>query len=47
MGLNANSNKVRFHWAYSIKDIFGILLMLVRLIFVSIFYPSVLGDPDN
>lgn len=47
IGLNSNSNKVRFHWAYTSKDVFGILFLTLSLIYVTIFYPIALGDPDN
>jgi len=47
IGVSASSNKIRFHWAYTIKDVFGMILILIRLIFIRMFYPIILGDPDN
>jgi len=47
LGLNANSIKTTFHWAYSRKDILGIFIILASLIFVCIFYPNIFGDSEN
>nr|ABW76494.1 cytochrome b [Eclysippe vanelli] len=47
IGVNSNSNKTAFHWAYTSKDVLGIMVMLTSLMFVSMFFPVVLGDPEN
>lgn len=47
LGLNSNCDKIPFHNYYSSKDLVGFLLMLLRLIFIVIFYPNLLGDPEN
>lgn len=47
LGLNSDSDKVPFHWYYTIKDTVGFLLLLFTLGLVVIFWPAVLGDPEN
>nr|AGN31153.1 cytochrome b [Thrichomys laurenteus] len=46
-GLNSNSDKIPFHPYYTIKDILGLLLMLLILLSLTLFSPDLLGDPDN
>nr|AGN31162.1 cytochrome b [Thrichomys fosteri]APC60827.1 cytochrome b [Thrichomys apereoides] len=46
-GLNPNSDKIPFHPYYTIKDILGLLLMLLVLLSLTLFSPDLLGDPDN
>nr|AGN31141.1 cytochrome b [Thrichomys laurenteus] len=46
-GLNSNSDKIPFHPYYTIKDILGLLLMLLTLLSLTLFSPDLLGDPDN
>jgi ubiquinol-cytochrome c reductase cytochrome b subunit len=47
LGINSNSDKVPFHAYYSSKDSVGFLLLLFSLIFISLFAPNILGDPEN
>jgi len=47
LGINSNENKTPFHWLYRTKDIFGIALLIIILLFISIFFPIFLGDPEN
>jgi len=47
LGINSNSNKVPFHIYYSTKDILGFFIILVTLIIVVLFFPNILGDPEN
>nr|ACR00054.1 cytochrome b [Auchenoplax crinita] len=47
LGVNSDSNKTMFHWAYSSKDMMGVMVMLMSLFFVTMFYPNLLGDPEN
>lgn len=47
IGLNRNFDKIPFHPYFSIKDLVGFLIALIRLIFISIHNPYLLGDPDN
>nr|ACI89451.1 cytochrome b [Erethizon dorsatum] len=46
-GLNSDSDKIPFHPYYSIKDILGLILMLLTLLTLTLFSPDLLGDPDN
>nr|AAF15136.1 cytochrome b [Eliurus webbi]AAF15141.1 cytochrome b [Eliurus webbi]QCT05558.1 cytochrome b [Eliurus webbi]QCT05559.1 cytochrome b [Eliurus webbi]QCT05561.1 cytochrome b [Eliurus webbi] len=46
-GLNSDADKIPFHPYYTIKDILGVLLLLLFLISLVLFAPDLLGDPDN
>lgn len=47
LGISRNSDKVPFHSYYSSKDSVGFLIFLATLIFISLFIPNILGDPEN
>nr|YP_009905751.1 cytochrome b [Oreolalax omeimontis]QLG90112.1 cytochrome b [Oreolalax omeimontis] len=46
-GLNSNPDKIPFHPYFSYKDLLGAAVMLALLGLMSLFYPNLLGDPDN
>nr|WLV90328.1 cytochrome b [Rhacodactylus sp. KGeiss-2023a] len=46
-GLNSNTDKIPFHPYFSYKDLMGALLMIVILLTLALFSPSLLGDPEN
>nr|ACO87624.1 cytochrome b [Eremias nigrolateralis] len=46
-GLNSNSDKIPFHPYYSYKDALGGLMMLFWLLYLALFSPNLLGDPEN
>nr|QIJ93820.1 cytochrome b [Eremias arguta potanini]QIJ94074.1 cytochrome b [Eremias arguta potanini] len=46
-GLNSNSDKIPFHPYYSYKDALGALIMLLCLLYLALFSPNLLGDPEN
>jgi len=46
-GLNSDADKIPFHPYYTIKDILGILIIFLILITLVLFFPDILGDPDN
>nr|QDV39990.1 cytochrome b [Acanthodactylus aureus]QTA72667.1 cytochrome b [Acanthodactylus aureus] len=46
-GLNSNSDKIPFHPYFSYKDLLGALLMLSFLLYLALFSPYLLGDPEN
>nr|CDW16984.1 cytochrome b [Amyda cartilaginea] len=46
-GLNSNTDKIPFHPYFSYKDLLGLMMTLTLLLFVTMFYPNLLGDPDN
>lgn len=47
LGINRNSDKIPFHPYFSYKDIFGFIIMLISLTFLTLIAPYALGDPDN
>lgn len=47
LGLNRNTDKIPFHPYYSVKDLLGILILLLTLLLVSLFSPNLLTDPEN
>nr|YP_010587794.1 cytochrome b [Dicrotendipes pelochloris]WAB46403.1 cytochrome b [Dicrotendipes pelochloris] len=47
LGINSNSDKIPFHPYFSYKDIFGFIMMLMFLTFLTLIAPYMLGDPDN
>nr|YP_003331093.1 cytochrome b [Narcetes stomias]BAI50298.1 cytochrome b [Narcetes stomias] len=46
-GLNSNADKVPFHPYFTYKDLFGFSVLLVALTTLALFWPNLLGDPDN
>nr|ASU93022.1 cytochrome b [Proechimys roberti] len=46
-GLNSDSDKIPFHPYYTIKDILGLVFMMMTLMTLILFSPDLLGDPDN
>nr|QMX76623.1 cytochrome b [Nannospalax leucodon montanosyrmiensis] len=46
-GLDSNADKIPFHPYFTIKDIMGILILMIVLMLLVLFYPDLLGDPDN
>lgn len=47
LGVNSNYDKVLFHPYFSTKDLFGVWVLLVGLVFLSLRNPWLLGDPEN
>lgn len=47
LGINRNFDKIPFHPYYSYKDIFGFMVILIFLTFLTLIAPYALGDPDN
>nr|AIZ98100.1 cytochrome b [Microtus majori] len=46
-GLNSDADKIPFHPYYTIKEFLGVLILLMALMILTLFYPDILGDPDN
>nr|YP_010957406.1 cytochrome b [Monopenchelys acuta]WMY90707.1 cytochrome b [Monopenchelys acuta] len=46
-GLNSDADKIPFHPYFSYKDLLGFIIMLTALASLALFYPNILGDPDN
>nr|WNO18561.1 cytochrome b [Pectinodonta sp.] len=47
LGLTSSVDKIPFHSYYSMKDIFGFLVLLFFLSIISLLYPNILSDPEN
>nr|ACS37169.1 cytochrome b [Schistometopum thomense] len=46
-GLNTNSDKISFHPYFSFKDMLGFIMAFSTLTLLSLFFPNILGDPEN
>nr|Q9T7T8.1 RecName: Full=Cytochrome b; AltName: Full=Complex III subunit 3; AltName: Full=Complex III subunit III; AltName: Full=Cytochrome b-c1 complex subunit 3; AltName: Full=Ubiquinol-cytochrome-c reductase complex cytochrome b subunit [Brachyuromys ramirohitra]AAF15130.1 cytochrome b [Brachyuromys ramirohitra] len=46
-GLNSDSDKIPFHPYYTMKDLLGMILLILALALLVLFFPDLLGDPDN
>lgn len=47
LGINRNSDKIPFHPYFTYKDIFGFVVIIIFLTFLTLIAPYILGDPDN
>nr|AKU61258.1 cytochrome b [Lasiurus varius] len=47
MGIPSNMDMIPFHPYYTIKDILGFGLFLMTFLTITLFYPDILGEPDN
>ena len=47
LGLDRNGDKVPFHVYYTTKDTVGFVIILMSLLMVALFFPNLLGDPEN
>nr|QOW08827.1 cytochrome b [Carpilius convexus] len=47
LGISSQMDKIPFHPYFTFKDIVGFIVMLSMLLFLSLLYPYLLGDPDN
>nr|ADF43408.1 cytochrome b [Hemiphyllodactylus yunnanensis longlingensis]ADF43410.1 cytochrome b [Hemiphyllodactylus yunnanensis longlingensis]ADF43411.1 cytochrome b [Hemiphyllodactylus yunnanensis longlingensis] len=46
-GLNSNADKIPFHPYFTYKDMLGTTLLVVVLLYLALFTPYLLGDPEN
>nr|BAJ05993.1 cytochrome b [Lepus brachyurus] len=46
-GISSDSDKIPFHPYYTIKDLLGFLSLILLLLLLVLFFPDLLGDPDN
>nr|YP_010956340.1 cytochrome b [Coryphaenoides armatus]WMY89433.1 cytochrome b [Coryphaenoides armatus] len=46
-GLNSDTDKIPFHPYFSYKDLLGAVALLTPLAAITLFWPNMLGDPDN
>nr|YP_009468683.1 cytochrome b [Atergatis integerrimus]AVA09742.1 cytochrome b [Atergatis integerrimus] len=47
LGISSQLDKIPFHPYFTFKDIVGFVIMFSILLFISLFDPYLLGDPDN
>nr|AAL55630.1 cytochrome b [Thomomys talpoides] len=47
LGIISDCNKIPFHPYYTLKDFLGIILLLLLFLVLVLFFPDMLGDPDN
>jgi len=47
LGLPNNIDKIPFHHYFTLKDVFGILVIIIALLLLTLLDPYLLGDPDN
>jgi len=47
LGINSSSDKIPFHWYFSIKDAFGFTVLLSALLCIIFFFPQLLIEADN
>nr|YP_009092229.1 cytochrome b [Lasiopodomys mandarinus]AHG30932.1 cytochrome b [Lasiopodomys mandarinus] len=46
-GLNSDADKIPFHPYYTTKDLLGAFMLLMTFMTLVLFFPDILGDPDN
>nr|YP_009184529.1 cytochrome b [Zaedyus pichiy]ALO62604.1 cytochrome b [Zaedyus pichiy]ANF03850.1 cytochrome b [Zaedyus pichiy] len=46
-GISSNMDAIPFHPYHTIKDILGLFFMILFLMTLVLFFPDLLGDPDN
>nr|UFK32269.1 cytochrome b [Eurhadina fusca] len=47
IGVNSNIDKIPFHPYFSIKDVMGVMIIMMGLLFINLNSPYMLSDPDN
>nr|YP_009114691.1 cytochrome b [Palaeopropithecus ingens]AII98775.1 cytochrome b [Palaeopropithecus ingens] len=47
LGIPSDSDKIPFHPYYTIKDLLGLIILILLLMTLVFFSPDLLGDPDN
>lgn len=47
LGINRNFYKINFHNYFSLKDLVGSLIILIRFLFIILKSPYIIGDPEN
>lgn len=47
LGLVTAADKVPFHCYHTIKDLLGFIVILFALLVLVLFFPNLLGEPDN
>nr|UFK29026.1 cytochrome b [Moina macrocopa] len=47
LGVKSDMDKIPFHPYFTIKDLFGFLVMIMSLVALTLLNPNLLGDPEN
>lgn len=47
LGVKSDIDKIPFHPYFTIKDLFGFLVIIISLIALTLLNPNLLGDPEN
>nr|Q2N2J7.1 RecName: Full=Cytochrome b; AltName: Full=Complex III subunit 3; AltName: Full=Complex III subunit III; AltName: Full=Cytochrome b-c1 complex subunit 3; AltName: Full=Ubiquinol-cytochrome-c reductase complex cytochrome b subunit [Heteromys anomalus]ABB82464.1 cytochrome b [Heteromys anomalus]ADN95602.1 cytochrome b [Heteromys australis]ADN95603.1 cytochrome b [Heteromys australis]ADN95604.1 cytochrome b [Heteromys australis] len=47
LGIPSNCDKIPFHPYYTFKDLLGVMIVLTLYLSIVLFFPDILGDPDN
>nr|BDH80294.1 cytochrome b [Moina macrocopa] len=47
LGVKSDMDKIPFHPYFTIKDLFGFLVMIMSLMALTLLNPNLLGDPEN
>nr|Q508K2.1 RecName: Full=Cytochrome b; AltName: Full=Complex III subunit 3; AltName: Full=Complex III subunit III; AltName: Full=Cytochrome b-c1 complex subunit 3; AltName: Full=Ubiquinol-cytochrome-c reductase complex cytochrome b subunit [Chaetodipus californicus]AAY23244.1 cytochrome b [Chaetodipus californicus] len=47
LGIPSDSDKIPFHPYYTFKDFLGVIIILASFLTFVLFFPDLLGDPDN
>nr|AAY23201.1 cytochrome b [Heteromys desmarestianus] len=47
LGIPSNCDKIPFHPYYTFKDLLGVMVLLGLYLTIVLFFPDLLGDPDN
>nr|YP_010148840.1 cytochrome b [Unio elongatulus]QQV69744.1 cytochrome b [Unio elongatulus] len=47
LGISSNVNLIPFHIYYTVKDVVGFVFLLTLLVFICLFLPNLLTDPEN
>nr|ADF28815.1 cytochrome b [Chaetodipus arenarius] len=47
LGIPSDSDKIPFHPYYTFKDLLGMIIILASFLSFVLFFPDLLGDPDN
>ena len=47
LGINSNSDRVPFHYYFTIKDIIGFIIFIILFLIIILLYPNLIIDPEN
>jgi len=47
IGIRSDIDKVPFHYYFTIKDLYGVIILTIGLLILVFLFPYSLGDPEN